>query len=196
MTTVVIGAGSKIAQEFKKLVPASEQLVRGSLDFADSGVERYLICSGFLTGQLIGTQTHDQMIESFTVNFIEVTKYCDAVFSRNENARVCVIGSESGYKGSYDMVYAGAKAALHLYVETKNLSSGQQLVCISPGIIEDAGMTTRRQDIEILDNLRQSHPKGRFLKSAEVAKLAYFLFYEDEGYITNTVIRMHGGKRQ
>ena len=195
MTTIILGAGSQIAQEFKKIVADTDQLVRGNLDFIDSRADRYLICSGYLRGELLQKQMLSETMESFLANYTKIVSYCDAVLRENLRARICIIGSESGYKGSYDMAYAGAKAALHMYIETTTLSSGQQLVGISPGIIQDAGMTTRRQDTENLNNLRRHHPKGRFLKSVEVAKFAHFLLYEDEGYTTNTVIRIHGGKR-
>ena len=194
MTTVILGAHSQIAQEFKKLVPEAKELVRGQLNFVDQKADKYLICSGFLRGELLDKQSPEEVIESFMANYVKVVNYCNAVFSENLHARICVIGSESGYNGSYDMAYAGAKAALHMYIETKKLSSEQQLVCVSPGIIEDAGMTTRRKDIENLANIRKLHPKGRFIESIEVAKLAHFLLYEDRGFISNTVIRMHGGK--
>ena len=104
-----------------------------------------------------------------------------------------MIGSESGFAWGFDGAYAGAKAALHCYVENKPLRPKQQLVCIAPGIIEDAGMTERRMDKENLEKRRKDHPKHRFLTSDEVAKLAHFLLYVDQGYISNVVIRMNGG---
>lgn len=196
MTIVVLGAHSQIAQEFKKLVPPHKRLIRGELEFVDATADEYLICSGFLLGEVVGRQSVDDVTKSFMSNYVKVINYCDVVFSLNPCARICIIGSESGYNGSYDMAYAGAKAALHMYIKTKKLSFRQQLVGISPWIVEDAGMTLRRQDFGHLSDLKNNHPKKRFLKSTEVARLAHYLLFIDEGYITNTIIRMHGGKRQ
>jgi NAD(P)-dependent dehydrogenase (short-subunit alcohol dehydrogenase family) len=69
----------------------------------------------------------------------------------------------------------------------------QQIVCVSPGIIEDAGMTVRREDRVNLARRRDMHPKRRFLRAIEVARMIHFLLYVDEGYTSGVVIRMNGG---
>jgi NAD(P)-dependent dehydrogenase (short-subunit alcohol dehydrogenase family) len=119
---------------------------------------------------------------------------CDQVFDERELARVVVIGSESGFSGSYDSAYAAAKAGLHAYVETKRLKPRQQLVCVAPGIIADAGMTTRRPDKDALAARALEHPKRRFVTALEVAKLIRFLLYDDIGYLSGITIRMNGGQ--
>ena len=116
------------------------------------------------------------------------------ILATNSAARICVIGSESGYRGSYDGTYAEAKAVLHHYIEATCLRPGQQLVGISPGIIADAGMTTRRMDTENLARRLEEHPKRRFLVAREVARMAQTLLY-DQPYISGTIIRMHGGAK-
>lgn len=191
MRTVILGANSQIAQEFNKLL--SKETVRGHLDYVNSEEDSFLICTGYLKGWDLRDHIEHSLNSSFMVNYVKIATYCDKVFEINPRARICIIGSESGFKGSYDMAYAGAKAAMHLYIETKKLGPLQQLVGISPTIIGDARMTTVRKDIENLERRKQEHPKRRFLKSIEVARLAKFLLYDDEGYTTNTVIRMHGG---
>ena len=92
----------------------------------------------------------------------------------------------------YDDVYAISKMLIHSYVENKELKPMQQIVAISPGIIEDAGMTTRRKDLKTLAFRKAQHPMRRFLRAREVAELAHHLLYH-QPYIRNTVIRMHGG---
>jgi NAD(P)-dependent dehydrogenase (short-subunit alcohol dehydrogenase family) len=75
--------------------------------------------------------------------------FCDRLFAHNPRPRMCLIGSESGFAGSFDMAYAGAKAALHLYVETKRLSSARisSWSAIAPTIIWDTDMTQTRPDL-------------------------------------------------
>jgi NAD(P)-dependent dehydrogenase (short-subunit alcohol dehydrogenase family) len=190
------GMGSTIAQALLPMLPAGEHVVR----FTASGVPhlaaaRYLFAQGHLEGR--GLRQIDRTAEAKTwaVNFTDVAASIDEILDGDSSARICVIGSESGYKGSFDMSYAGAKAALHLYVETKPTGPSQQLVAISPGVISDAGMTRRRPDKADLAKRAKAHPKGRFASAEEVARLVHFLLYEDQGYLTGTVIRMHGGGR-
>lgn len=188
------GMGSRIAQAFlaQMEVEAVALPLPGKMPW---NAERFLFCQGYLAGLEARWHQEVSSAKTWERNFLEIAAALDEIFQANDRARVVVIGSESGFRGSFDTAYAGAKAALHLYVETKPLLPGQQLVAISPGIIADAGMTLRRTDTEALAARAAAHPKGRFVTCAEVARLAAFLLYEDLGFITGTVIRMHGGGR-
>ena len=196
MTICISGWRSKIAEEFRALLPRDEETIWGKPCEPDFPMaDRYLFCNGLLRPKRMEDQTQDERGEGWLVNFVSITTQCDWIIRANENARICVIGSESAYRDSFDGIYAVSKQAVHSYIEGKKLRSpGQQLVAISPGIIEDCGMTTRRLDTGNLDRRRAGHPKGRFLRAREVALLAHHLIYENE-YISGTVIRMHGGLR-
>lgn len=190
---VITGWRSRVAVEFLALLPSEETATRGDcvndkLPVAD----RYLFCQGVLRPKQFHEQSAEEIEESYVVNYRSIRNACDEILVSNPAARVCVIGSESGYRGSYDGTYAAAKADLHRYVETRELGPGQQLVAVSPWIIGDAGMTKVRKDGANLERRREEHPKGRFLTAAEVALMAFHLLYVDRGYTTGTVIRMHG----
>lgn len=188
------GMGSNIAKAFLGVVCRSGmplEIKRNSVP--PFNADQYLICQGILYGKRRVDMTNDEISETYKVNYVQPACMCDAILEHNPTARICVIGSESGISGSYDECYADSKKLLHHYVETKHTEAGQQLICVAPSIIEDAGMTLRRTDVENLDRLRDRHPKGRFLTSKEVAKMIYFLLFEDLGYTTGVVIRMHGG---
>lgn len=193
------GIGSAIAKALIEMLPEGEEARRMDLPAGGAegspGFTRYVFLQGLLPGMALGDHNDRGAGEVFAVNFVQVAQECDAILETNPQARIVVVGSESGFSGSYDMAYAGAKAALHLYVETKRLQPGQQLVGVAPSIVSDAGMTTRRTDTERLAERRTTHPKGRFLMAREVARLIHFLLYRDEGYLSGTVIRMHGGER-
>lgn len=190
------GMGSNIAKEFIKVVGRSGtpiEIRRNELPPIDC-VDKYLICQGILNGKQRVNQTEQEVANTYSVNYDQVANMCNYILENNIHARICVIGSESGFSGSYDEVYSDSKHLLHHYVETKRgLRSTQQLVCVAPSIVEDAGMTLRRTDTNNLNAIRQRHPKGRFLTSAEVARMIYFLLFEDLGYTTGVVIRMNGG---
>ena len=188
------GAGSEIVRKLEPMI-ANDEVVRISRDEdMPLNADRYLFCQGILYPKKRTEQTRGEIQDSLDVNLWYTLDQCERVFSANARARVCVIGSESGFTGSYDETYAIAKREIHRYVERKKLRSPhQQLICIAPSIIRDAGMTVRRDDAANLMVRRATHPKQRFIDSEEVAKLVHFALYVDRGYLCNTVIRMNGG---
>lgn len=190
------GFGSRLAQAFIGFVPNWEEAVPVERGACNTAAERHLFCQGVLTPKTIREQTAEERAESFEANFATVARQCDLIIATNDKARICVIGSESGFSWSYDGAYAASKAAVHAYVETKRLRTpSQQLICIAPSIIGDAGMTLRREDRTNLASHEAAHPKGRFLNCSEVCRLIYHALYVDQGYLTGTVIRMNGGMK-
>lgn len=190
----VRGAQSAIAQELAGMRPIIS-IARGQ-QMPDVG-ERYLFCTGLIRQKPVSEQTGAEIAETIAVNATSVTKECDRLLAVNPKARICVIGSESGFKGSFDGAYASAKAALHRYVETKRLPfPDQQLVCIAPTHILNTGMCNRRNadGVELMEKRRLAHQKQRWLQPIEVANLVHFLLCQDQGYLTNIVIRMNGGQ--
>lgn len=190
----VRGARSAIAQELDVLWPVVS-VGRGE-QMPDDG-ERYLFCAGLIRQKPIAEQSEDEIAETFMVNAASVIKECDRLLSVNPIARICVMGSESAFKWSFDGAYAAAKAALHRYVETKRLPfPDQQLVCVAPTCIVNTGMNRQRNadGIAGLEKRRLEHPKQRWLQPIEVARMVHFLLCVDEGYTTNIVVRMNGGE--
>jgi len=189
------GAKSAIARSLIEMLPEGESVYtvpRNEKPPMDC--ERYLFCAGLLRAKSGAEQSEAERKESFEANAEQVIRACDEILAANDSARICVIGSESGFAGSYDKTYAEAKRALHSYVETKKLRTPrQQLVCVAPNIIRDAEMTLTRHDLAEVDRRAKAHPKGRFLAAREVARLIHFLLYVDEGYISGVTIRMNGG---
>jgi NAD(P)-dependent dehydrogenase (short-subunit alcohol dehydrogenase family) len=193
---IITGWGSAIAAEFRRAIrqyDVFELARRAPFDDVPTTADRYLFCHGLLRPKRSWEQTIDEVAEGYRVNCTSITESCDRIIASNDHARICIIGSESAYRGSFDGVYAAAKADLHGYVEQVKLRTpGQQIVAISPGIVADAGMTTRREDVDNLERRRAEHPKRRFLRSRDVASMASFLLFEAE-YVSNFVVRMHGG---
>lgn len=190
----VTGRGSHIVEALRTLLPENEKVERiAPGDAVPACASRYLLCAGVIRPKTLGEQTPVEIDETLDVNLIRPMQLCDVILAVNDTARICVMGSESGYAWSYDGVYAASKAALHRYVETKKLKPRQQLVCIAPSIIADTMMTMVRTDTENLERRQAEHPKRRFLTALEVARLIHFLLYVDEGYLSGQVIRINGG---
>lgn len=191
---IVTGWNSAIVQALLPMLPIEERVERADCHAVGTYGDRYVFAAGLLRPKPFIEQTEEEIGETFMVNAGSVIIACERILAHSPRARICVIGSESGFAWSYDGAYAAAKSALHRYVETKKLRTpSQQLVAIAPSIIGDAGMTTRRTDVENLAEREAQHPKRRFLKAAEVAQLVHFCLYQDEGYLSGTVIRMNGG---
>lgn len=192
----VRGASSRIAEELFKLIPDEAIIKVGRHDENMAAVRatRYLFCQGFIQDRSIWDQGRQDQGISFIINATQIIENCDKIIEWNDEARICVMGSESGESWSFDGSYAAAKAGLHRYVETKRLRTpDQQLICVAPTIIRDAGMTTRRKDLDRVDQRALQHPKHRWLMAEEVARLVHFCLYQDQGYLTGQVIRMNGG---
>ena len=189
----IAGHKTTIAEAFCKLLPRDEEVVRERLADMPLDLDRYLICAGYLAGKRIDEIWAAEADKTWQANFVQPASFMECLFRANPNARVCVIGSESGFAGSYDMAYAGAKAALHLYVETKRLDHpGQQLICLAPTVIEDSGMTQRRQDLAACKARGAATRHGRWLSASEVAVQAYQALYVASPFLSKTIIRMAG----
>lgn len=149
----VTGRGTTIVQSLKLILPPNEEIVRMDLKLGQLDcvlrvpvAKRYLLAAGILHQKPIREQSWSEMIESLAVNMVNVIRICEMVLEEEPEGRICVIGSESAIRGSFDATYAAAKAGVHAYVKSKKTGPLQQLVCVSPDIIGDSGMTQRRKD--------------------------------------------------
>ena len=192
------GYGSSIVQSMVDLVDDSgskikHQSISSARDpwHLDMHADRYVFCGGYLAGKSVGNITQEEITETVNANFANLVSYCDELFKCNSKARVCIVGSMSGYNGSFDMAYAMAKAGVHLYAEHKKISKYQHLVAVAPTIIGDAGMTLRRMDHADVEIRAKKRRLGRWLTSKEVAVATLFALEQDS--MCNTVVKLTGG---
>lgn len=159
---------------------------------------RYVLAAGILIPENLSTLDTSKVLATLYGNLLDPMAACEMILREDKYARICVLGSESGIKGSYNEAYAAAKAGLHQYVINRRLlHPGQQLVCVAPTIIWDSGMTQRRDEAEKqkLFSDAVNLPKKRWCSPRDVAELIKFLLWDSSGYITNCVIPVDGGKR-
>ncbi|MCG9629168.1 hypothetical protein L1D34_30835, partial [Vibrio mediterranei] len=124
----------------------------------------YIFNLGKIIPEKISTQTEEEIIESLKVNALFTIKASELILERNQSARIIIIGSESGRKGSFDTTYFLSKSMLRAYVKQRYLfSTEQQLVLISPSTISDSRMTMDREDKARLSEYESEHPKKRFI---------------------------------
>jgi NADP-dependent 3-hydroxy acid dehydrogenase YdfG len=129
----VTGYRTTIVQELRAMT--DQHVVRMDMELGrfsckievPKGVERFVLAAGVLHSErAINLRSH-QIYECVAVNMTNVIRICETILDTVEHARICVIGSESGFKGSYNELYAATKAAIHAYVSWTHVSPTQSL---------------------------------------------------------------------
>ena len=206
---LIIGKNSKIAKEFIKKVSKSTTIIKPSktewdmkdLDFGLNKInqikkmDKILLLQSVISSTPILKRKSPDILSQVSINLLSVIKVCEIALQYNRHVKIIILGSESGIKGSFDIIYALTKAAIHKYVEERKIKySKQQLLCIAPSTIIDANMTVKRKDSHNVARAIKNNPKKRGVLSKEVSNLIYSLFYEQTDYLSNIVIRLDGGK--
>ena len=204
-----IGTNKLLASQFRNegfLVEEFGRNTNPKIDFTDKNLNnqimsilsktksnKFIISSGFLQSKNINEQEYSERINSFLINSIGPVLVTELILNQINNAKVFIMGSESGYKGSFDLTYALAKSSLRMFVKQRAVQENQQLLLISPSTISDWGMTKRRNDLKNLQEIKNDHPKKRFLNSLEIFDILNYLL-SSPNYLTNTEIEINGGK--
>ena len=206
---LIIGKNSKIAKEFVKKVgnksniiqPSKKEWDMNSLSFTNEQnnlikkSNRILLLHSVISNKKFIEREEIDIVKQIKINLLSTIKICEIAIKYNKNVKIIVLGSESGIKGSYDIVYALTKSSIHKYIKEKKIKHpNQQLLCIAPSTIVDAGITLRRKDQNNVDKSINDNPKKRGIKSREIANLIYSLFFDQSNYINNIVIGFDGGK--
>lgn len=210
MKIQIFGSSSNIARCVQnKLKVTCDNIVMTSSDSLDLAnielsyltseieldIDYYIFCNGILYPKRINSQSSYEIYRSLSINLISIVRLCDYILENNDKAKIIIIGSESGKKGSFDTTYFLSKAAMKKYVEERHINfASQQLLLISPSVISDSGMTLRRADRNNLDKNMKDHPKGRFLTVGEFSDFVCSIVNNRLDYITNTEIEINGGK--
>jgi short-subunit dehydrogenase len=177
----VTGYGTTIVRELANLVaPIEVRRIEADLARLDArfilppGATRFVLAAGVIYSKSIRAQSADEIVAGVAVNMVNVARLCETILDTVPAARICVIASESAFKGSFDESYAMSKAGVVTYVATRAVKCSQLLVAIAPPIIADSGMTQRRHDYpDVL-----SHRRHVFAR--DVAANVYRHLYESE----------------
>ena len=208
---LIIGKNSKISKEFVKkiinrknieiLAPKKSEWNMTNIDFDKKKVkvikevDKILLLQSIISSKDFLKRKQKNFINQINVNLISIIKICEIALRYNKKEKIIILGSESGVKGSFDIIYGLTKTAIHKYVEEKRIKyPDQQLLCIAPSTVTDTKMTLRRKDKKnVLKSINQN-PKKRGIKAYEISNLIYNIFYKTTDYITNVVIKVDGGK--
>lgn len=207
---LITGASSKIAKNLFRFMPKKnivKKIKSKDIDFSNlENVQKkrdfFLQFNKiFFFHSKIGTKRIDfnnvnKINESISVNLMSqifISEYC---LQKNKNVRIFFVGSESGVKGSYDIVYGLMKAAIHKYVKERKLYyPKQKIFCIAPSTIIDSKFTKSRKDQSNVFKSINKNPKRRGILSKEVAEIIFDIMFKKKfDYLSNTVIHLDGGK--
>jgi NAD(P)-dependent dehydrogenase (short-subunit alcohol dehydrogenase family) len=153
------------------------------------GCERFVLAAGILYPMQVHDLHPHHIDEALSVNLTNVLRLCEKILRTVPRARIVVIGSVSAREGSFDQLYAAAKAGVHCYVQTRLVRPPQLLACVAPTIVSDAGMTLRRADYPAVLARRPS------VTSDQVAEMVAAFLYADAAQLErlNNSIRFMEG---
>ena len=177
---LITGSSSNIAKNLLKFIP-KKNIIRkiNSKDIDFSNLENVKKKKNFFLQfdkifffhSKIGTKRIDfnnvnKINDSISVNLMSqifISEYC---LQKNRNVKIFFIGSESGVKGSYDIVYGLMKSAIHKYVEERKLLfPKQKIFCIAPSTVIDSKFTKSRKDQKnVFKSIRNNPKKEEYIQ--------------------------------
>lgn len=179
-STIVQSLKERVDDEFHRL-DVTWDAPNCMLHLVPLDCERYLLAAGLLHPKPLLTQSLAEVHDSIWINALNVARCVKYVLEFNPRARICVVGSQSARNGSYDETYAMSKAAIEAFVRFTKTAKDQQLVCVSPPIIRDSGMTCRRADYpDVL-------AKRPTCSAADVARAIKVVLYDTSPDVYNNV---------
>ena len=133
---LIIGKNSKIAKEFVKKVgnksniiqPSKKEWDMNSLSFTNEQnnlikkSNRILLLHSVISNKKFIEREEIDIVKQIKINLLSTIKICEIAIKYNKNVKIIVLGSESGIKGSYDIVYALTKSSIHKYIKEKKLN--------------------------------------------------------------------------
>jgi len=189
---LIIGKSSNISKEFLKKIPKNNFIFKPSkkiwnmknIDFNSKKinlikkVNKILLLHSVISSTPFLKRRSLDIVSQISINLLSVVKICEVALQHNKKVKIIILGSESGIKGSFDIVYSLTKAAIHKYVEERKIKyPEQQLICLAPSTIIDSHMTIKRKDKRNIQKSIINNPKKRGILSKEISNLIYALFF-------------------
>ena len=206
---LVTGGSSRIGKEFIKLLPknivvknpnkiewdlSKNKFNRKQINLIKNS-DKIVILHSKLSSKSHLKKSLKDITNQICLNLTSIIRICEIALNSNPKARIIILGSESGLKGSYDIIYALTKSSIHKYVEERKIKyKDQQLLCLAPSTISDGKMTLKRKDKKNVKKSISINPKKRGIKSKEISIFIYKLLFEITDYVSNTTIHINGGK--
>ena len=163
-------------------------------EYVDKVRPDYLFLNhGYLPGKKLKEYDETMLAGALNINLVSLGIILEYIV-QIPNINTVIMSSISGKAGSYDTMYAATKAGVDVLVRSHALQvqEGSRINAISPGIIEDARMTTVRKDLDVLAAKKAKTPTKNFTSSKEIAELCKLMLFTP-GNMNGENINVNGG---
>ena|ERR1035437_3411471 len=159
------------------------------------GVDVVLILSGAILGKDLASTSDEEMDYLVNANLLGPARLLrDLLPALNIGARILLVSSISGERGSFDPLYAATKGALIPFAKSLATWSGDRMTVtvVAPGAIEDSAMI-RGMSAERIIHHRKASPTGKLLTRADLARVLFDLAHPHWAHTNGSVISINGG---
>lgn len=166
---------------------------------AISTVDAFIHCAGINVPKPFTEIPVLDFERTITVNALAFFHISQALVTQDKlkkNGHILAISSIYGdisRKGRFS--YTASKYCLNGMVKNLALELGPLCIkvnALAPGFVE-TNLTRRNNSAETIAQMRKAIPLGHLADVKDIAKLAYFLASEDNGYINGQIIIADGG---
>ena len=175
---------------------SSEIMLLSEHPWCQDGIEVLILNHGSYERIAASKLTDTALRRSMEINFFGAFGVWNSLKDQlNEKARVVVIGSQLGIKGSpHGADYSASKAALHTWARSLAQDvgpAGQRINIVAPGYVDTAILAG--DSVEKRKERESEVPLRRIGQPEDIAGTVSFLCNEDSAYITGAVIHVNGG---
>ena len=174
----------------------SEILLLSEHPWCLEGIDVLILNHGSYERVTASELTDGELRRTMEINFFGAFGVWNSLKKQlNDGAKMVVIGSQLGIKGSpHGADYSASKAALHVWARSlaQDLGpSGKRVNVIAPGYVDTAILAGDSK--EKREQRNSEVPLKRIGTPSDIAGVVSFLCSEDSAYITGAVIHVNGG---
>lgn len=158
-------------------------------------IDVVIFLSGVLPGRNLSEYDDELLQQVMMINFIGQAALLRRLIPHfSESALVLMVSSISAERGSYDPIYAAAKAAQIGLVKSlaTGLAPGVRVNAIAPGLIENSTMF-HDMSLERRDYHLKKTPTGRLTTKDDIASIIINMCEPAWNNVNGQVIRVNGG---
>jgi 3-oxoacyl-[acyl-carrier protein] reductase len=159
------------------------------------GLDAIIVLVGDILGKSLEATSDAEMGHLAAVNLTGPASVLrDLLPSINNGARVLLVSSIAGERGSFDPLYAATKGALIPFAKSLATWMGARMTVtvVAPGPIEGSKMLSE-MTAERIEYHRKASPIGTLLTTEDFAAILYDLAQPHWRHANGSVIRINGG---
>lgn len=170
------------------------ELVR-IIEGSGAGLDGVIVLSGSILGKNLEQTTDEEMAELAAVNLTgPMGLLRDLLPSINPGARILLMSSIAGERGSFDPIYAATKGALIPFAKSLATWLGKRMTVtiVAPGAIEGSRMVND-MSAERVAHHRAATPTGELVNPQDLARILVDLAHPHWRHANGAVVRINGG---